>query len=318
MIKQVFRDLSGEVIEQAAQRYGTVPSKLQSLGAYENLVFHFPAATGRRILRLTHSSHRTQNAVEAELDWVRHLTQLKIPCASPLPSTQNNLTERIELASGYITASSFVRVPGERLSVWNGSLLFYLGGLMARMHLANKSYLPRSTEIMRHRWSEEVLTRAQQIIPDEPSVVRKCEEMECTLRKLPASPDNFGLIHADVHEGNFHAADNQIKLFDFDDCHYSWFVNDIAILMYESLVKQQINRENFRAMFTCFAQGYQKHLPLPPDWLEQLQLFLRLRDIYVFLFFRSKFQSGVISKRRKAHLAKLKARIEQERLVVPI
>ena len=153
MIKQVFQDLSGEVIEQAAQRYGTVPSKLQSLGAYENLVFHFPAATGRRILRLTHSSHRTQNAVEAELDWVRHLTQLKIPCASPLPLTQNNLPERIELASGYITASSFVRVPRERLSVWNGSLLFYLGGLMARMHLANKAYLPRSTEIMRHRWS---------------------------------------------------------------------------------------------------------------------------------------------------------------------
>jgi Ser/Thr protein kinase RdoA (MazF antagonist) len=52
------------------------------------------------------------------------------------------------------------------------------------------------------------------------------------LNSLPQELGSFGLIHGDLHLGNFFVdvTGNKITLFDFDDCVYGWFMMDNAIL----------------------------------------------------------------------------------------
>ncbi|EGG34281.1 phosphotransferase [Paenibacillus sp. HGF5] len=48
------------------------------------------------------------------------------------------------------------------------------------------------------------------------------------LTSLPKSKDTYGLTHTDFHQSNFYLHNGDIYLFDFDDCGYTYFVNDIA------------------------------------------------------------------------------------------
>ena len=53
------------------------------------------------------------------------------------------------------------------------------------------------------------------------------------LDSLPKDDDCYGLIHADIHQGNFFVDENDnITIFDFDDCHYHWFAYDLAVPLF--------------------------------------------------------------------------------------
>ena len=50
---------------------------------------------------------------------------------------------------------------------------------------------------------------------------------------LAGARTTYGLIRQESHGNNFLVDDvGQITLFDFDDCAYSWFSNDIAIVLF--------------------------------------------------------------------------------------
>jgi Ser/Thr protein kinase RdoA (MazF antagonist) len=57
------------------------------------------------------------------------------------------------------------------------------------------------------------------------------ERLFLQFEHLTPTVDDYGLVHGDLNPTNFHVNDNQITLFDFDDCAYKWFINDIAIAL---------------------------------------------------------------------------------------
>jgi len=65
--------------------------------------------------------------------------------------------------------------------------------------------------------------------------------------------ESYGLVHCDVNPTNFYVNDGQITLFDFDDCAYNWFINDIAVAlpMYSDLFAE----EGWEAKLTEFFGG---------------------------------------------------------------
>lgn len=62
----------------------------------------------------------------------------------------------------------------------------------------------------------------------------KYREVWDHLQTLPKTRANYSLIHQGIaHGSNFLVDDTgTITLFDFDDCVYSWFSNDIAIVLF--------------------------------------------------------------------------------------
>ncbi len=86
---------------------------------------------------------------------------------------------------------------------------------------------------------------------------------------------NLALIH---HASQNFRFDAETPAFDFGNCCYHWFIADIAISL--STVRRKVNRDQIKQEFLS---GYKKVRLLPPNLDALLDLFIRLRVVYVYL-----------------------------------
>ncbi len=104
---------------------------------------------------------------------------------------------------------------------------------------------------------------------------------------LPRDNGGFGLCHSDFHSGNFFVTDEgQITLFDFDDCQYAWYIYDIAMALFYAISMDCQSAEELEAaqtFLTNFLSGYRQEFSLDPVWLQQIPLFLKLREIDLYI-----------------------------------
>jgi Ser/Thr protein kinase RdoA (MazF antagonist) len=93
--------------------------------------------------------------------------------------------------------------------------------------------------------------------------------------------DSYGLVHCDLNTTNFHVNNAQITFFDFDDCAYNWFVNDIAVAMplYSELFAKADWEARLTEFFQWYMRGYSEENHLDESWLEVLPISLRLQNI---------------------------------------
>jgi Ser/Thr protein kinase RdoA (MazF antagonist) len=106
-----------------------------------------------------------------------------------------------------------------------------------------------------------------------------------TLRGLPTSPDWYGLVHTDIHHGNFFLHDGRLVVFDFDDCHYRWFAFDLMIPLFYALRDAKVDEndvEYARRFMTSFLAGYRDETELNPEWLAHLQTMLKYREMELY------------------------------------
>lgn len=161
------------------------------------------------------------------------------------------------------------------------------GTLLGRIHALTHRYAPSSPALKRPTWSEdELLLNAERYAaPAFPNLTRDLETHLDWLSTLPQDPHSFGLVHGDANWGNFHVHQDQITLFDFDDCRYHWFIYDFAIPMYYfALYHDGIDEDRLRFFFDPFVRGYLSERPLPLSWFDLLPRFCSFRDILLTLF----------------------------------
>lgn len=189
----------------------------------------------------------------------------------------------------YVT--SFKHAPGRKIGypecLGNSLLYVQCGRITGRLHELTKLYKPMA---QRHTWEfNEYLIRAKDYLPSElQPILHALDELKAHLTSLPVNADNFGLIHGDINVGNFTVDESgQITLFDFDECQYSWYVEDIAIQLYYLLYvfgedSKSERKVQYELFIKHFELGYTEGgRQMPDGWKEQLKLFLRLREIIV-------------------------------------
>ena len=106
-------------------------------------------------------------------------------------------------------------------------------------------------------------------------------------QKWKITKNNYGLIHTDIHAGNFFVKDNELTVFDFDDCSYMWFVSDIAIALFYHIDFQKITEEERIEKATLFMKhfmiGYLKENKLTKKDFLAIDLFLKLRELVLYI-----------------------------------
>jgi Ser/Thr protein kinase RdoA (MazF antagonist) len=103
------------------------------------------------------------------------------------------------------------------------------------------------------------------------------------LERLPQAHTDYGLIHQDAHFGNlFLDGEGRITLFDFDDCCYSWYVNDIAIVLFYAVLDQPDQQVFTQDFLFHFLQGYRREVDISASWLKEIPHFLKLREIDLY------------------------------------
>lgn len=292
-MKQEIRTLlTAEGVRQVAARWPDAGAT-ELIDDVTNVVFAFQCQGRPRILRLTHSSHQSQQDIEAELDWVRFLAENGVPVARPVASSSGSFTETLRTGDSHFVAAVFERVEGEMVDPadvehWNPDLIRSVGRLMGRMHAVTKRYDPRHLPKKRQQWDEaDVVAHASSYVPrsEEQLLHDLATAVEC-VAGLPRDVDSYGLVHWDLNFTNYLVKDGQITLFDCADCCYSWFIGDIAaaMLFYESAYSQPDWKPRAEALFQSFMLGYDEENQLPAFWFEHLGAFLKLQNMLNLVF----------------------------------
>ncbi len=130
-----------------------------------------------------------------------------------------------------------------------------------------------------------------QYLPEEDQQVKTVyAEQRDYLRDLPRDPAAYGLIHQDAHQGNFFVTESgKITLFDFDDCVYSWFINDIALVLFYAVMGQEDQAAFITQFLTGFLPGYMSEHHLDPVWFKEIPNFLKLREIDLYAVIHRSF-----------------------------
>ncbi|MDF2649214.1 MAG: aminoglycoside phosphotransferase [Paenibacillus sp.] len=292
MEKEIKALLNDEILKESASKYGFCKEDLTDLHGFQNFVFEANRGTQGCIIRIAHESHRSLKLIEAELDWVMYLSNHGVNAAAPIRSLEGKLVHIINHRDSYFVTAAFEKAPGAKphyqLYMENKHLIQQLGRTTGKIHALSKKYKPETLGARRRDWTENnYLVNFSNHVPASYSkVIEKTQYFLNELRLLPQDADSFGLIHGDIHLNNFHVHHNELTLFDFDECEYSWFVADIANpLFYATPLKsdgQEKRNQVARRFFDYFMEGYFQENSLESYWLKKLPLFLRLREILVY------------------------------------
>ncbi|WP_064091860.1 phosphotransferase enzyme family protein [Rossellomorea aquimaris] len=328
MEKWVEELFSQEILEEAAIRFGCETSKVKKLGDFENYVFEVHKGNTPYILRLTHSSHRTHMEVEAELRWVNYLHEHGVNVALVNHSKEGKLVETIDVKNTHFYVCLFDKAPGQPVSVkseeFNEELFEKWGKLTGQLHNVTKMY--ESGNFKRDRWDEDDLLNFEKYlsVDKDRDIIEKGEEVKKEIQSLPESLHTFGMIHSDIHPGNFFYHQGELHVFDFDDSTQFFFLSDIAIPLYYSVWWKYKNedletRSRFGESFlTAFLKGYMSETQLEEEWLKHMPAFLLLRDVTLYSVFHKKWDLENLSEAETSLLTQLRTRLKESEPMVDL
>ncbi len=278
------------ILESAVNRFGIAPDSVQELDGFENYIYSCNSPHGEAVLRIGHELHRNPAVTLAEIHWVNTLADQGVSVPRVYPSLQGELVEVVEAADGsFFSAVLFEKAPGRppRREDWNSGLLRKVGSLLGRMHRVAKTYQPISAEVIRPDWRKDMDGFARKFLPpSEKVIIDRFESLTTHLDTLPVDPSGYGMIHQDVHGGNFFVNNGEITLFDFDDCTYAWFMYDVAMSLFYVLPHNCSSPEQVEYCRRCFGElmdGYAGENILDRYWFTRVRTFLKLREIDLYV-----------------------------------
>ena len=291
---------------RALDAYPLVDPELRFIADEENTTFRVdataPGGRDRFLLRVHRPARHGRNvdpaaAIGSELDWLTALrtgTDLLVP--APFRTVDGKLTT--------VAASPDVAEPRvcSVLRWMDGRVhtaaprpvhLRRLGSVMARLHNHAAQWdLPPG--FVRIRWDWETFfgdtmiyggTNAAEVwdlLPDD--LRRRFDQVASDMRRIMThlgdGAGSFGLIHADLHLGNALFWRDEVRVIDFDDCGFGYWLYDIAVALWE--LRYRNDYEDFRS---ALIDGYTQHRPLPPGGLTHLDDFIATREVAIGLWF---------------------------------
>jgi Ser/Thr protein kinase RdoA (MazF antagonist) len=178
-----------------------------------------------------------------------------------------------------------------------------LGEAAARMHLHVMQW-QRPHWFTRHTWNFE--TALGEDMPRwgrwreglgvttemEPLFARTVAVIGRRLSAYGQSADRFGLVHGDLRLANLLVDGDQVKVIDFDDCGFSWFMYDAAtpVSFFE-------HEPQVPTLIEHWKEGYRRVRPLSPADENEIPTFVMLRRLLLVAW---------IGTRRDTELAKSK------------
>lgn len=308
--KSLFSD---KILNDFLRRYN-VRSAKPVKSAFENLVYYCSKEDKDYVLRIAHSDRRPVNLVQAEVNWINYLHENDIPVAAPVKSANNEWIETHDVPGGFFSAVLFERGKGE-LPKEEDHPYKKVGEVTAQMHKLALNY-KEAPGFMRPDWEPEHRYVDKYIRKEDVTVARKWNEIMNYIARLPRETGSFGLIHSDVHGGNFTVDENgNITVFDFDDINYCWFVFDIAMSMYYSIFRKPSVEDRDKLIeraFNEYMEGYSRHYSLDKKWFNELPNFFKLRDALIYIIMYRTMDDDFISGKGAQFMKLLKDRIEND------
>jgi Ser/Thr protein kinase RdoA (MazF antagonist) len=170
---------------------------------------------------------------------------------------------------------------------WNDSVIRDWGKTIGRMHSVTKNFEPKLTR--RYEFHPEL---DMHLVKKESKKVReRIRLLFQRMHELPKNQETYGLVHSDIHVGNFFVKNEKISaIFDFDRACYKLFTSEIAVALYYPLYVTTLRhntaeqKEYASRFLPIFLEGYNSENKLSSSWFEHLDMFMQVRDVILFMY----------------------------------
>lgn len=237
------------------------------------------------ILRVCHANWRSWTEIEFELEFLDFLQKRLLPVAYSLRTKNGQRSITLQAPEGERYAALFIYAPGEiPLGDLNATQSAKLGESLARIHQAGTEF--QSSQARQPLDLDYLLDQSlQQIHPflsqrpeDLEYLADQITQIKHQLRYLPQHPPLWTVCWGDPHSGNAHfTVNNQVTLFDFDQCGYGWRAFDIA-KFWQVSIRTGMNKRVREA----FMSGYTGVETLTPAEDELLQALTQVAHIWMW------------------------------------
>jgi amicoumacin kinase len=292
---------NNSALRTLAGRYKIVNDSLCALSGFMNILYHCQIGNTQYVLRISHSSRRNEHSIGAECNWITYLHENNLSVAYPVRSVNNKFVESLSDDKGeYYLATLFAKAPGKHptRSDFNISFFENYGRLLGKMHSLTKKHTPLNQMCKRPLWDDCIMLDVARNIPQsEEKVFERFTHLYNYLKVLPTDNNSFGLIHQDPHTGNlFIDNKGRITLFDFDDCAYSWFIEDISMVLFYAALMESDNPEPFiTELLKYFFNGYSQENEINTKWFNEVQFFLKLREMDIYSLIHKNYDGKIAS-----------------------
>lgn len=275
-----------KIREELIARYDLDTNDAKFYFSTANYSFVFPDKP--YMLRVSMFKQKSRQEMMSEVIWLDDLAAFSETLCTPAPSKNGLLIEEFEIdgeihrATMFRTAKGNIRTPG----MLDPMRIIAIGDCLGRIHAGSADAQKNGFRYKRTDWksiADEYIGSASQLIP--PELLARMESIVQRVTEIPQEPNNYGLIHGDFHGLNYLVDGNNIWVFDFDGCHYGFYMYDIACAcldctMIGYLAAQKISRRDalYNHILPYLKIGYELHHKLPQEQWELLELFMELRN----------------------------------------
>lgn len=262
------------------------------------------------VLRITPASQRSAAEIAAELAWINHLKKNSLNVCETVPSVHNNEIETVKITETIYHVVVFKKVPGERLPdrSLNMQIVKNWAHNLALMHNLAENYSPPAGTIKRSFWNADSAFLKSLEAYGESGEVTKSEALKIIdwMKTQPQRKDNFGLVHADLHSGNFFCKDNELFIFDFDDSFYHWFLYDLTIPVMSILRDYEgvQYRKEQKLYINAFFNFYFEKRPKPDNWKSDFIKFYKFRCFFTHFWLLAIRKERTLSETMAANFEK--------------
>ena len=213
----------------------TAGGRASLINLSENHTFRIDAPQGRTVLRLHRPGYQTMTSIQSELAWLSALARdTDLPVVRPLPGRNGEL---VQLVGTERHAVLFAFERGVEPTVGTPELFGMLGRFAATAHTHVRDW-ERPKWFTRPSWTAQTMLspdglwgdwrRAPGLGPVRDMLDAVEARLVETLSDYGTGADRFGLVHADMRLANLLADGERLRLLDFDDCGFGWFLYDLA------------------------------------------------------------------------------------------
>ena len=309
-MEQTDRRFFDELAEYFLDRYdfGTecMVKLLQLSENYTFLIFDKESGQKKGVMRISRPGYHTLSELHSELIWLKEIKKnTPIVVADAIPAVDGSC---IQTVTNWKDSGEYIcmvyeflegKAPDESDEQKIVKEFCSLGETTAYLHKQVKEWNDAG-KIDRFVWDYDTMIGktprwgrwqdAKDMKPDgEKLLNRTCEVIKRRLCSYGKGKDRFGLIHADLRISNLLIEDNQIKVIDFDDCGYGWFLHDLA-----SAVSFIEDNPIVPELIDSWLEGYRKIAELTQEDIHEIDTFIMQRRLQLLAWLTSHIDSDPV------------------------
>lgn len=297
-----------DVADRAIRAYPlSADAHARLLQLSENATYLVEDAQGvpEGILRVGRPGYHTLDEYRSEMAWLRQINDYTpLIVANPLRATDGSDIQIVHADDGdayccvmyeFLTGQA----PDENNEAAAIRQFRALGETTAYLHRQTEIW-NGARQLTRWHWTYETIIGEDAIWGDWRAMpgltaanidqfTRCCEVIRRRLERYGRNEHNYGLIHADLRVANLLVEGEQIKVIDFDDCGFGWYLHDLAsalsFIETKPIVPDLIN---------AWLDGYREVMPFTDTDFMEIDTFIMMRRLQLMAWIGSHLDSDPV------------------------